>query len=180
MTARFDLEERLVDFRRAFDHAFALAPVTNAGAFEDLLAIRVAGDPYAVRVREIAGLVASRRIVPLPSRRDELLGVAGVRGSLVAVYSLGALLGYGADSAAPSWLALAGAPEALGLAFEEFEAFMRVRSEDVYAEPSLDGARRHVGEVVRAEDQSRRVVDVPSILRALAVHAGIAGPAKES
>lgn len=168
MTAPVGLEERLLSFRRAFDQAFAVAPTATVEVYEDLLAVRVAGDPYALRVREITGLVASRKIVSLPSRRPELLGVAGIRGSLVAVYSLAALLGYGVESKPPAWLALP-ADEPIGLGFEEFEGFFRVRSRDVQA-----------GEVVVMANQSRRVVDIPSTLAALDVHAGAAGPPKES
>jgi chemotaxis signal transduction protein len=180
MTAPLDLEERLLGFRHAFDHAFAVAPVTTRGTFEDLLAIRVAGDPYALRVRDITGLVVSRKIVPLPSRRSELLGIAGIRGSLVAVYSLAALLGYAVDSKSTAWLALAGAPPPVGLAFEEFEGFLRVRSGDVYAAPSAEGTRPHAFEVVRVENQSRRVVDIPATLEALTVRTGVAGPSREA
>ena len=180
MTAPRGLEERLLGFRHAFYRAFAVAPVTTRGTFEDLLAIRVSGDPYALRVRDITGLVVSRKIVPLPSRRSELLGIAGIRGSLVAVYSLAALLGYAADAKPTSWLALAGASSPVGLGFEDFEGFLRVRSGDVYAAPSTEGARPHVGEVVRVEHQSRRVVDVPATLEALAVRTGVAGPSKEA
>jgi len=180
MTPPIGLEQSLLLFQRAFDEAFATAPIPTPEKFEDLLAIRVAGDPYALRVREIAGLVASRKIVPLPSRRPELLGIAGNRGSLVAVYSLAALLGYGADSKPTPWLALAGGSEPIGLGFQSFEGFMRVRSGDVHAARPAGGSRAHVEEIVIVANQSRRVVDIPTTLGALAVHTGTAGSPKES
>jgi chemotaxis signal transduction protein len=181
MTAPIGLEQRLLLFRHAFDKAFAAAPITTLETFEDLLAVRVAGDPYALRVREITGLVASRKIVPLPSKRPELLGIAGNRGSLVAVYSLAALLGYGADSKPTPWLALAGGSDPIGLGFEAFEGFLRVRSGDLHSARVAEGAKPHVGETVLVEgNQSRRVVDIPSTLGALAVHTGAAGSPKES
>jgi chemotaxis signal transduction protein len=179
MTAPLGFEERLLRFRHAFDDAFAAAPLTTSDTFEDLLAVRVGGDPYALRVREITGLVASRKIVPLPSGRAELLGIAGIRGALVAVYSLAALLGYAGDSKPTAWLALAGTSEPIGLGFEEFEGFVRVRSGDVYAAPSAGGTPGAL-HVVRVENQSRRIVDIPKAIAALAVHAGMAGPPKES
>lgn len=180
MTAPLGLEEKLRSFRHAFDQAFAVAPVTTVETFEDLLAIRVAGDPYALRVREITGLVASRKVVPLPSRKPELLGVAGIRGSLVAVYSLATLLGYGADSKSIPWLALAGASDPIGLGFAAFEGFMRVRSGELHTARAVDGARPHVGQVVRVESHSRWVVDIPSTLGTLEVQAGAAGAHKGS
>jgi chemotaxis signal transduction protein len=180
MTAPIGLEQRLLLFRHAFDKAFAAAPITTLETFEDLLAVRVAGDPYALRVREITGLVASRKIVPLPSKRPELLGIAGNRGSLVAVYSLAALLGYGADSKPTPWLALAGGSDPIGLGFEAFEGFLRVRSEEMHASRPTEGAGHHVEEIVLAGNQSRRVVDIASTLAALEVHTGAAGSPKES
>lgn len=180
MTAPTGLERRLLLFREAFDQSFAAAPNATVETFEDLLAIRIAGSAYALRVREISGLAVSRKIVPLPSRRPELLGVAGIRGSLVPVYSLGALLGHGVHSKLAPWLALAGASDLLALGFEEFEGFVRVSSRDVHAQQSGDGAIAHVREVVRVGKQSLRVVDVRSTLGALDVHSGAAGSTKGS
>jgi chemotaxis signal transduction protein len=179
MTAPVGLEQRLRLFRQSFDAAFGAAPIATAETFDDLLAVRVAGEPYALRLGEVTGLVASRKIVPLPSKRPELLGVAGNRGRLVAVYSLAVLLGYGTDSKPPSWLVLAGS-EPVGLGFGEFEGFLRVRSGDIHTRQSGDGARPHLGEVVHLGNQSRPVVDIRSTLGALAVHTGAAGSPKES
>jgi chemotaxis signal transduction protein len=180
MTAPVGLDQRLLLFRRAFDQAFATAPINTLETFEDLLAVRIAGDPYAIRVREITGLVASRKIVSVPSRRPELLGIAGNRGSLVAVYSLAALLGYGVDSSSTPWLALAGGSEPIGLGFEAFEGFLRVRSGDMHAARTKEGARPHVGVVVLVGNQSRRVVDIASTLATLEIRSGTAGSPKES
>jgi chemotaxis signal transduction protein len=169
MTAPVSFEQRLLGFRQAFDQAFAVAPFNKVETLEDLLAIRVAGDAYALRMRDISGLIASRKIVPVPSRRPELLGLAGNRGGIVTVYSLGALLGY--DSGAASWLALA--RESVGLGFEQFEGFLRVRTGDIHATTS---ATRHTGHVVVVGSESRPVVDIPSMLAAL----DVAGSPKES
>jgi chemotaxis signal transduction protein len=101
VTAPVGIEQRVRLLRSAFDEAFSLAPVATPESFEDLLVIRVAGAPYSLRARQITGLVASRRIVPLPSATPQLLGVAGHRGALVLVYSLAALLGHRADVKPP-------------------------------------------------------------------------------
>jgi chemotaxis signal transduction protein len=124
--------------------------------------------------------VASRKIVPLPSRKLELLGLAGHRGRLVAVYSLAALLGYGVDGKTTSWLALVGAHEPVGLGFEAFDGFLRVRSGDIHAAHAVEGAGPQAGEVVVVGTQSRRIVDIPSTLGMLDVHTGAAGSLKES
>jgi len=180
MTTPHGLEHRLEHFRHAFDQAFAAAPTGTVETFEDLLAVRVAGDRYALRAGEIRGLVVSRRIVPLPSRRPELLGVAGHRGMLVPVYSLAALLGYGAGLTATPWLALVGGSEPLGLGFEQFEGFLRVRSGDIRTARDPGRATPHAGQVVLVDNQSRQVVDIPKALGQLAVRAGTAPSLKES
>ena len=178
MTAPRGLEQRLLGFREAFDRAFALAPATAVEMLDDLLAIRVAGDPYALRMRDLTGLVASGKIVPLPSPRPELLGVAGIRGSLVTIYSLASLLGYGADGQRTSWVALAGTPQRVGLGFDDFEGFLRVQAADVHGADPAARAGPHLGEVVRVRNVSHRIVDIPSTLAA--IHAGGAGSSKES
>ena len=162
------VDARVLRMREAFDRAFAVA-AAGGEAFEDMLAIRVAGDAYALRVGEIKGVLASRKIVPLPSKRRELLGVAGVRGSLVAVYSLAALLGYELDREPPSWLVLAGSPEPIGLGFSGLEGFVRARRADIHAGLPGEGARLHLAEVVGTGTGSRPVVDITSALGALAL-----------
>jgi chemotaxis signal transduction protein len=166
--------------RSTFDEAFARPPPARADAYDDFLAVRVAGDPYAFRLTEVRGLVPSRKIVPLPSRRTELLGVAGHRGALVTVYSLGALLGYAGSANSTPWLALAGASDPIGFAFEEFEGFFRVNSRDQYDATESAKRPRHLGDVVRVGDLSRPVVDLPSMLGAIDARAGITGPPEES
>jgi chemotaxis signal transduction protein len=171
-------QQRVVDLRHDFDQAFALPPAVLAQETEDVLLVRIGGDPYAMHSRDLSGLATGKKIAPLPSRRPELIGIVGIRGNLVPVYSLMTLLGYGANSPSSRWLALSRGPGAAGLAFQEFEGFVRVRKEDVHAAESLN-ARRHIREVVRSGELTRPVVDIASVLEALRAHAGSAGPTKE-
>jgi chemotaxis signal transduction protein len=175
VTTAFDLEERFRSYRRAFDEAFAVAPAETTETYEDLLSIRVRGDAYALRLREVTGLVTSRKIVPLPSRRPELLGVAGNRGVVVTFYSLAVLLGHGSDARSPSWLALAGS-EPIALGFEAFESFLRVRSNDIHKSLS-SSASAHIGHLARVDNRSIPVIDIQSTLKTLVAQTG---PRKES
>jgi hypothetical protein len=93
---------------RAFDATFAAPADTEVEEAESLLGIRVAGDPYAIPVGDIVGLAASGRIVPVPSRAPALLGLAGVRGRALPVYSLATLLGYPHAGEPVPWLVLCG------------------------------------------------------------------------
>jgi purine-binding chemotaxis protein CheW len=145
-----------------------------------VLALRVGGDPYVVRLAEVQGVLAKQRIVPVPSPVPELLGIAGCRGAIVPVYSLRALLSPG-GAAGPqgelaAWVLLAGAPSPIGFAFDSFDGTLRVPPTDV-----APGAARphHVHETLRVADGLRGIIDMRSIVervqRGAAMLAGAGG-----
>ncbi len=178
VTPVLDLGVRARALRSAFDRAFSERSGQSSASTEDLLAVIVAGDPYALRVSELSGLVSNRKVMTLPSRAPHLLGVAGVRGALVPVYALAGLLGY-QDARAPSpWLALCGRPDSVALAFEHLDGFVRVPSADLHP-IGAPQARHHVAGSVRVGGVTRRVIDTRSTLTALQISAGASGPAKD-
>jgi purine-binding chemotaxis protein CheW len=126
----------------------------------------------------MSGLATGKKIAPLPSRRPELVGIVGIRGNFLPVYSLMTLLGYGAHSASSRWLALSRGAEPVGLAFQEFEGFLRVRKDDVRPVENANG-RGHIREVARIRELTRPVVDIPSALEVVKIRAGAAGPIRE-
>jgi hypothetical protein len=108
--------------QQAFDRGFADAPAP-ATAVADLLVVRV-GDAATVLVQsQIAALHAGIRIMAMPSRCRELLGIANVRGAIVPVYDLRLALGHDAGGA-PRWLVVATGSRA-ALAFDAFERHAR-------------------------------------------------------
>ena len=158
-----DLAERL---RREFDDAFAAPREAQGGAGEIVVTIRVAGHAYALRMGQIAGLARDRKIVAVPSPVPELLGLAGVRGELVPVYSLAAWLGHGREATA-RWLALCGAGERAGLAFGEIEGQLAVQPGQLVAAPPSGGHEEHVRDWLRTDGDTRPIVDVASIFAAI-------------
>jgi chemotaxis signal transduction protein len=166
MSDRSSTANTAADIRNAFDRAFAEPPSSQAlERIENLLAIRVAGHPYAIRVGEMTGLVNNRKILALPSPISELLGVAGIRGTLVPVYSMAALLGYNRElDQTARWIALCGAEEIAGLAFSDFESYLRVPLSHVYAADNKHMARGHIKEVAHMADQVRAVISIPSAM----------------
>ena len=157
------------ELARAFDASFAGAPDTETRTFEDVLAIGLGGDPYALRLAHVAGLFPRRTIVPLPSALPELLGLVSLRAVIVPVYDLSALLG-GPLRTEPRWLVLAArAPIALG--FDELEGYRRVAPEAIVA--AAPGARSsaHVLELVRTGAQLRPLVHVPQLILAIVARA---------
>ncbi len=155
---------RATALREAFDKERA-APVSSRRdeQTESLLAIRVSKDSYAIQASEISGLIVGRKIVRLPSSVPELLGIAGVRGVLVPVYSLAALLGYSAENDEPRWLALCGTEDCIALAFGDFESYLRIPRENVYPAEQSKTARSHITHVARATDTVRAVVSIPLV-----------------
>ncbi|MGH8187268.1 MAG: chemotaxis protein CheW, partial [Steroidobacteraceae bacterium] len=152
--------DRVAELRAAFDRSFAEAPSREVAALEDLLDIRVGTTPYALRVAEMSGLFADVKITPMPTRIPGLVGISGLRGSLLPVYDLRAMLGHTMDTNA-RWLAIA-ASVPLGLLFDRFEGHVRVRRDAIV--PQGSGDVRHVREVVQLNGIVRPIVSIVSIL----------------
>jgi chemotaxis signal transduction protein len=160
---------RASELRTAFDQSFAELPNEATVHVENFLAIRIGSDPFAMRLRDVAGLYADRAITSLPSPVSELVGIAGFRGGLVPVYDLRALLGY-PTSEPTRWLVLvttqlepSAPPTPVALAFDRFDGHLRV-SPDAITTGASDGRIAYVRELVSVEGGPRPIVDVGSLL----------------
>lgn len=151
--------ERAAELRRAFDRSFAEAPCSNPELAEDMLAIRVSGDPYAVRLSETAGLLADKKVIALPSPVRGILGMIGLRGNICPVYDLALLLGY-PTAGVGRWVLLAGAVDAIGFSFPVFEGHLLVARQDIIVLREEDNPRRHVREVARTGSVVRPVISL--------------------
>jgi chemotaxis signal transduction protein len=153
--------------RCLFDSSFAAAP-SSTEPLEDLLAIRVGADPYALRLSEVAGLYVDIKIVPVPSPVAQLLGIVSLRSKMVPVYDLAALLHY-PPAADPRWMILAGALQPVGLAFETFDAHLQVSkislADGEDRSESSGAARQHVRGVVRAAHALHPLIRVASVVK---------------
>jgi purine-binding chemotaxis protein CheW len=155
------------ELRAAFDAAFTRPAGAQAPQAVAVLALRAGGAPVAVRVLETAGIMAARVIVPVPSPRPELLGVAGIRGAVVPIYSLARLLGR-AEDGAPRWVVLAAAgAERVGLAVAVFERHLVVPAADVRPAAHPGAAERHAPEVLHLGGEVTPVLSVPSLVHAI-------------
>ncbi len=154
--------ERARALRDAFDRGFAETPLKAIAEQADLLALSLAGHPFAVRLVDAAGLFADRRVTPTPTAVPEFRGIAGVRGALVPVFDLAALMGY-APTDRLRWLLLAReAPVAFG--FDDFEGQLRLDNAAVV--PHQDQSRETVREVAQL-DVPRPVIHMPSVIAAI-------------
>jgi chemotaxis signal transduction protein len=161
MTESQELDDRLRTLREEFDHSFALAAVQGQAEQLDFVAIRIAGDPYVLRLSEVASLHADRRLVGAPSLLPELRGIAGFRGILTPVYDLGALLGYAAQ-ANSKWLVVAQWSAPIAFAFEAFETHLRIPTDRVSLASS--NASSAVNGAVQYGDAAVPLLHLPSLI----------------
>lgn len=170
--------ERFADMRRAFDQSFAVPHIGQSESLERIIRIRLAGERFVIRTGHIVGLAKAKRIVPLPSRVPEMLGLAGIRGTLVPVFDLAGLLKLKSRASTPSWLALINCEVCIALGFDEFHGQEDLTPASLYADESHI-PRRHVQLLARIGSSVQPVIDVPSILEVIRKNAGLSGPGKE-
>jgi len=158
-------DARAEALRRAFDGAFAEArTVRDDAGVEALLGLSAGGVRCAVRVRDVTGLHADRRVTPVPGGAPGLLGLAGLGQAIVPVYDLAFLLGRGADAAPPRWLIVAGGG-AVALAFEHFDGHLLVPADAVGAETGANAP--HVEAVARTPGGPRVILAVSALVGTL-------------
>jgi purine-binding chemotaxis protein CheW len=148
--------------RAEFDTAFARASAPAASGVS-LLAIRIGGSPYAIRVLDARGLVPVSAVVPVPSGRPEVLGIVGLRGEILPVYGLARMV-LGAEDDPPRWLILAGATDRVGLGFTGFEGHL-VAAQSELMPASGHAGTRHVRELYTGTPP-RPVLDLASLVSA--------------
>lgn len=152
------------ELRQEFDRSFALPPARAAQEFEDLLAIRVAGDPYAIRLRQIGAIISGRKLVAVPAATRDFLGISGTRDGIVAVFGLASILGHVQGAEAPRWMILCGADEPIALGFSDFEGYLRLPTSALHSDEELRGTHNYVDAVASSDTGLRAVLGIPLVL----------------
>ena len=135
------LSERIQALRDEFDRRFAEAPVVEGAPRLRFLGVRVAGDPFALRLDDIVGLHVDSKAVLVPGPSSTLLGIASFRGAIVAVHDLHGLLGYPSGGARRWWILVRpGRP--VGLAFDQLDGHFEADSDAPLASEAT--GRRHL------------------------------------
>jgi purine-binding chemotaxis protein CheW len=159
-----ELHARAGELRRNFDRAFAHPETTPAAAQLELLLIRVRGHDYALRLDQVGALHEGRKLVAVPSPRPELRGLLGVRGQVTPVYDLGLLLGH-APGPAGRWVVLARGTAPFGVAFEHFEAYLRVPFSAMVAQAAdATSPQRFATASVTSADGARPLIDLAALV----------------
>lgn len=189
-----DWSHRLHRLRRSFDEAFELPPPAASQQQETLLAIEAGGTPLALRIAELSRLEAGRKVVPVPTACAELLGLAGVRGRLVPVYSLASLLGL-SDRGDERWLVLCGgeiadgkpasttsisASDPIALAFGALQGHARVARTEIFAVNEDARPVIHATELVRLDGVTRPLVSIASVTKAIRDRQRTARPGRDA
>ena len=173
------LSKSLADLRQEFDNTFAAAPRGRGEGRESLITLCTGGEALAVRTMHITGIAKRRRIMPVPTTRvPSLLGITAVRGTLLPVYDLAALLGLPAAAGEGSWLMLASRETPLGIIFDEFEGQVEIERTSLY-ESNSSGSCKHLRLMAGIGAAHRAVIDVPGIMEEIRKTAGVMEPAKE-
>ena len=159
---------RLDELRDGFDSSFTRPPPPRQDPGEALLRLRVGGAPLAVRLGHLSGLHLMPRLVRLPGAPASLLGLAGLRGQLIAVHDLTALLGLQSGEP-PRWLLLAGGSRRVGLAAAGFEGQLRATSEQLRSGGGGASATHPLlsSSVLLPDAPPLPVLDVDSLVRRL-------------
>lgn len=117
------MTDRASELRTSFDRGFGEPLPGDKPDTFDYLRVRVAGEPFALALTEIASLHVDLRIAPMPSPARELLGLTSLRARLVPIYDL--RLATSASAELPArWIVLVRGGAA-GFAFDGFDGFAR-------------------------------------------------------
>ncbi|HVT81301.1 MAG TPA: chemotaxis protein CheW [Phycisphaerae bacterium] len=156
--------------RTAFDTTFAQPPTLSSTATTALLMVRVAGQQFAIKRSEMSGLAHADNIAPVPGPSAAFLGVTGLRGQILPIWSLAGLMGIAAAPPQPEeWLVLLGegSRDACAFACETIEQTLVV-SEEAFAQPSAsDSASRNIQAVVRTDSALVPVLNLPALRASL-------------
>lgn len=164
-TATPQLAGRAVALRDAFDRVFATPVRADVAVAADLIAIRVGGEPCAIRLAEIAGLFADRKITPVPCGHPALVGLGGFRGALLPAYSLRILLGV-SGTQPERWLVIAAATS-VAFTFEAFEAHLRASADAIVPRQTSGPMQGFARAFMRSGEVVRPVLDLNAVIATL-------------
>ena len=158
------LARQAATLKKAFDGAFAgpVRPPPSGGL--DLLAVRLAGESWAIPLSTIAGLHSGKKITPLPGLTPGLLGLTGFRGVLVPVYDLAARIGL-APASSPRWLVLASG-RLIAFAFAELDGHLRAKADGIVPLGPQGGPPWTAG-FIETGGEKRPVLHLPALLDAI-------------
>jgi chemotaxis signal transduction protein len=166
-----DVLLKFEDLKRAFDLTFQQPLVERGQELVHLLIVRVATARFALKVADLAGLARAQTIVPIPGADSGLLGIAGLKGRMVAVYSLATMIGSQELSIEQNrWMVLCRCEKDIALAFTAVTGTMMVPR--VELNPASTGAPLHATDAVGSGSSQLWLLNVSSIAGKIVEKAG--------
>jgi chemotaxis signal transduction protein len=163
------------DLRSAFDRTFQEARVELSHELVHLLVVRIGMARFALKVGDLAGLARAQTIVPIPAADSGLLGLAALKGKMVAVYSLGARIGSPMAAAEPERsLVLCRSDREIALAFSAAEGTMMIPSSELW--PAGAGAPEYATGAVGAGSARLWLLNVSAISAAITLQTRTPAP----
>ena len=169
---------RTAQLRDKFDRSFAEPAHLGMATMEYLLSVRIRDDLFAIRLSEIAGLHADKKITRVAGGDPALLGIAGFRGSIQPVYGLAYVLGRSVDNL-PRWFVIA-AGASVALAFDAFEGYLRVASERIRPRDANAKDQPYARSFVPVHELIRPILHLPAVVDAIKAHRTTAVRARDS
>lgn len=159
MSERTTLAERMRD---AFDAQFEAPRTSELVETRDFVLVHAGGERVAIALDAIRAVVRCPAATPVPGARHGLIGIAAMRGEIVGMYELGALLGGQAGSTrADAWALLARVPS-VGFVVDEFEGHTRKNVDEIVRRDDTEEA-----DAFRVDDDLVRIVDLQTITTAI-------------
>lgn len=129
-----ELERQLAALRADFDQSFARPTDSEQPASLRVLMLRAGDMRCALALDEVATLGRCPPLTPVPTPVAALRGLGSMRGVIVGVYDLAALLGQGAAAEA-SWIVALRRDPSLAIAFDALEGQHRSPAAALIAPP---------------------------------------------
>ena len=165
MSAALNSARRAQEMRQEFDHAFALPPRDAEAARVQLLAIRINEQPFALKLAEIAGLYADKKITHVPGSANAMIGIAGFRGLVAPVYDIAKLMGE-QNLQAPRWLVVS-AVAPIAFAFSQFEGQLRISPNEIKPQQSQGKGSAFARALLKTETVLRPIIDLDLVIGAV-------------
>lgn len=157
-----DVALKFDDLKRAFDLTFQQPLVKRSQELVHLLIVRIGIARFALKVADLAGLARAQTVVPIPGADSGLMGIAGLKGRMVAVYSLAAMIGSPELSTEQNrWMVLCRREKEIALAFAAVTGTMMVPRTEL--NPVSPGAPPHATDAVGSGSSQLWLLNVSSI-----------------
>lgn len=119
------------ELRETFDASFAIEQTLDSESFEDMIVGRTEETGIAIRLSSIEGFFKNKAITKLPSNTPAFLGLVGINGTALSVWSLSSLLGGKENGSNQTWMASVIGKRRWALTFAYFDGFFRVPSSSI-------------------------------------------------